>query len=309
MGRVQQTGKHPIVALGVAGCTPFSLPMSVLTGQRRLTSPSGRKLPYRLVGGFPGVRSTIERVWANLHAVRRRPRPGSKRRPLQQQYKGIGAARRVDSDVRRLTNRADPPAGARRVVFAAERKALVARHRAMVVQALVKPGQTPWTQGELLTPSRSQWAEKVETCTIHPLAWKAVTRMLQKGWKPVQADVACCITSPVKLQTAADALWWCPRTSRLVVVEIKKWDPVLFRTSTSQMSGCLSAFGNSPLCQSQSQVALTAHLVAATYDLSAIRNGVHGVVFNVHTGGADEFPLDARMNSLVPTMLQELSSS
>lgn len=371
----------------------FYLTMQQLTGQvtfwktpREGIGGKGQPPPkavMHVVGGYPGVRSTIEKlagVSGDSHGdvqdggrQSRRPtgRDGGEGEHERFKYSGIYHARQVDTDFACLTNgRLRSPISAKKSsssgvggdfdfdsgckprgtkrkraqdfasddtgggvndnkrkkakhsnrVYADETPKSVRRMRINTLRRL--SGNNRAGTGMCLAPPVVSLTHPgVDTSSVHPLAWRVTDWLLDKGYVPVQASVPCCCTSPA-LQTSADAVWLNRKTKVLLVIEVKKWNPVKFREADGPITatksgegstagtrrrlwGCLEAWPNSPFWRSQVQVSATLHLLQVTYDLRGFE--LEAVVLNLSEHGVGCFPLDRALHAKLPEVLEDIS--
>jgi hypothetical protein len=231
------------------------------------------------------------RTLGGVQALRRRRKKRRSQTRLTtggsgQRYTGIGHARMVDHDFRRLTN--GSLQGKKNTdFFQAEDTAPVRAHRQQVLARLHPQASSGWRDG-------------LDTASIHPLAWKTTAWLLHRGFEPIKADVKCSYAR-YGLATAADAVWRYAGSNRLLVVELKKWNKAHFHAVDGMLPAPFHAIPNSPFWLSQLQLLLTTLLMHHTFDLEQF--SVQAVVLRVDHVGVECHTLDARLERFLPDLL------
>jgi hypothetical protein len=285
--------------------------------------------------GFPGVRSTIENLWADVEAQRDRVKEYKKEKKKASRT-FVGGALSLDSQrpVQLLLGQnligCGPGGGKRKVTkqptYAGITHArLVDHHVAYLTNGRCPEGRMKTFFDEIATRSERArnrrllqlmgWSPEkrlaLDPATIHPLAWKVVADLLARGYHPVQASVDVCCLHP-NLQTSVDLIWSKAPVNptakgarwELLVIELKKTNPVDFVIPAGKLKGCLAMHDNSPLQWAKTQVSLSTYLLCQTYRLDAFH--VTPCVMNVWAEGIKIWPLDPSVACLTQPMLRDI---
>lgn len=138
----------------------------------------------------------------------------------------------------------------------------------------------------------------IDTTRVHLMSWIVFEYLHRHGYRPVAAQIPAGNLDH-HIATAADMIWKCTKTGKLLLIELKKQESNTYTLHTGMMAKPLETKTNSALHQHQIQLAVTKHLLEETYH---IRFDLAWVL-RVHTRGIQTYALESWAVEAVPEIL------